>query len=98
MVVNNSYVHGETDEFRFVEILRYLSRLDGVDCADGNKQDIKDLAEQEGRILHSALEDCLVSLRISRPDSGWFHPHPQDRAQQLTDKFRLNPGLIWGQS
>ena len=76
-------VHGESDEFGFVEIFGYFARLDGVHGANGDEEHVEHLAEQEGRVLHFALELHLVTLRIRGTRPGGLHPHPQRRAEHL---------------
>ena len=75
--------HGESDEFRLVEVLRYFARLDGVHRAHDDEQHVENLAEQKRRVLHSALEDGLVALRVRCPNTRWFYPQPEHRPQRL---------------
>ena len=54
---NTSCVHGKSDKFRLVEVLRNFASLESVNCADENQNHVVNLIKEKKTSMSSEIFD-----------------------------------------
>ena len=96
-------VHSEADGLGFIEVFRYVPRLDGVDGAGHHQQDAvaqwtNDLKVCDVTLQHAAGQLGVNGFLLIVIDDGvrWVHGEPHQHAQQLHTDQTGSDGNLGG--